>query len=62
MKKNNLILLLLFFPILVVEGSNKKYTITGVDIEGQLSESGSMFVTENRTYKFEGSFKYAFQK
>ena len=62
MKKYNLVLLLLLFPILILGASNKKYSITNVNIIGQLSDNGSMNVTEDRTYKFKGKFKYAFQK
>mgnify|MGYP002525563286 CR=1 FL=1 len=57
-----IVFLLLLLPVLIFGSQNKKYYITNVDITGQLSKNGSMDVTEKRTYKFNGSFKYAFQK
>lgn len=62
MKKYKLVFLLFFLPVFIFGSKNKKYYITNVDIIGQLIEDGSVDVTENRTYKFKGSFKYAFQK
>ena len=62
MKKYELVFLLFFLPVFIFGSKNKKYYITNVDIIGQLIEDGSVDVTENRTYKFKRSFKYAFQK
>ncbi len=62
MNKINLIIIIFLLPLCLFAKSNKKYSITKVDIIGQLSEDGSMHVLENRTYKYKGRFKYAFQR
>ncbi|UCC41493.1 MAG: DUF2207 domain-containing protein [Candidatus Aminicenantes bacterium] len=41
--------------------ADKYYQIIQVDIDGQLRENGIMEVTESRTYRFVGSFSYAFR-
>jgi uncharacterized membrane protein len=39
----------------------KSYRITRVEIEARLQSDGSMVVTEDRTYSFDGSFSYAYR-
>jgi len=41
--------------------SAKSYRITGVDIHAELKPDGSMDVLESRTYRFNGSFSFAFR-
>ena len=59
MKKFNFFFFFLLFPLCLF--ADKKYYITNVDIIAQLNQDGSMDVVEDRTYKFKGNFKYAFQ-
>ena len=62
MNRLKLIIILFLLPLCLYGKSNKKYSITKVDIVGQISQDGSMHVIEKRTYKYKGRFKYAFQK
>lgn len=41
--------------------SAKSYGITKVDIDARLQPDGSMIVSEDRTYTFDGSFSFAFR-
>ncbi len=41
--------------------ADKSYQMSRVDIRAYLSTDGSMKVTENRTYDFEGDFSYAYR-
>ncbi|MGD8628377.1 MAG: DUF2207 domain-containing protein, partial [bacterium] len=42
--------------------SAKSYQITGVDIVARLTPDGDMEVLESRTYKFNGSFSFAYRE
>ena len=48
----------LFFPPVVLA---KSYTITPVVIDYTVSPSGSMSVSEDRTYNFSGDYTFAYQ-
>ena len=60
MKK--IILILFFTTFHIFAASNKKYEIPKVEIIAHINSDGSIDITENRTYKFKGKFKFAFQK
>ena len=51
-----------FFLLSPQAFADKSYQITKIDIDAQLHPDGSMDVTESRTYRFEGSFRYAYRE
>ncbi|MBN1755528.1 DUF2207 domain-containing protein [bacterium] len=57
---------LVFFLVIIMTLNNvyadKSYQITDLLIEAQVNLDGSMRVTEYRTYKFTGSFSYAYRE
>lgn len=60
-------LVLIFLAALVVAGvprggaQAKSYNINKVDISARLLENGGLEVTESRTYRFRGSFSFAYR-
>ena len=46
----------------VSEAYAKSYRITAVDIDAKLRQNGDMEVVESRTYKFDGSFSFAYRE
>ena len=59
MKKYFSLLFILLIQFVFPRG--EKYSITNVSIIGELQSDGSMLVTEERTYRFKGKFKFAYQ-
>jgi uncharacterized membrane protein len=56
-----LICMALVCGALVSAASAKSYEITHVDIEARLHPDGSMDMTEERTYQFQGSYRFAYR-
>jgi len=56
-------LLIVFILIIAstVVYADKSYQMSNVDIKAHLRTDGSMEVSENRTYSFEGNFSYAYR-
>jgi hypothetical protein len=60
-----LLLVLAAFAVLLAPLSGlsaKSYSITGVNIDARLSPDGNMEIVESRTYKFNGSFSFAYRE
>jgi len=58
----SIVLILIFIiPTQKAMASNKDYIISKLEINAQLHPDGIMDVIESRTYKFNGSFKYAYR-
>ncbi|OVE80107.1 hypothetical protein BVY01_00845, partial [bacterium I07] len=47
--------------IITTAMADKSYQYTGVQFEAQLNSDGSMNVTESRTYRFKGRYRFAFR-
>ena len=63
--KNNMKLVCFFLSFIFLSPkafADKSYQITQVDINAQLHPDGSMEVIESRTYRFEGSFRFAYRE
>lgn len=56
-----LLVVLSFFAMPGESHADKSYRIVGVNISAKLHADGTMSVTETRTFRFKGSYKYTFR-